>query len=313
MSTPRTGLDQMSVDERSGYVTYNEVLRQLQARMNVLAVSVAVATPPETPVDGEVWYVPVGATGAWAGQDKDFAQWYNGEWYFNTPVAGTRFFMTLTAQRAYIDANGDVVTLSDPVTDYQDMVLADSPLAYWPLNEQSGTTALDAAGSADGVVSGTYTQGNAPLVQEGTSYDMTTAKVDVAIGASGTTWSAEVWITPDQLSGYRALIHQSGVGLYLTSSRLSMYFSSDHLSDTTLIVGTRYHVVLSVNAGAGTWYLNGVADGSVSSVPAFNPTALAANTGGSEYYDGTLDQVAFYQSALTAQQVLDHYNQGIGA
>ncbi len=316
MTTPRLGLDQMSIDERSGYVTYNEVLRQLQAQMNVVVENVVLATPPVDPEEGKIWYVATAATGAWVGQDKDFAQWYNGHWYFTTPVPGTRFYISAVSSRAYIDASGDVVALENPIREYQDLVLTDSPFAYWPLNELTGSVVTDVAGSSDGGIINTISQGANALVQEGTSYDFTsTGRISVAPAVSGDTWSFECWFEPDALTGYQTLVYQlsPGVAVYLVEDKLSLYFTSDHLNDTALIVGQIYHVVLSVDAGSGTWYLNGTADGTIIGVPQFIPVSIGASIANDTYFDGRLDQVAFYQSALTAPQVLAHYNQGIGA
>src|SRR5690606_6066485 len=43
---------------------------------------------------------------------------------------------------------GEVLT----VNDYAAAVLADGPVAYWQLNETSGPTAVDSAGSHDGAI-----------------------------------------------------------------------------------------------------------------------------------------------------------------
>ena len=80
--TPRLLLPEMADGEQSGYVTYNELARILDANLQAVVQSRMLATPPGSPADGQCWYVPTGATGAWAGNEQTIAQWFNGQWWF---------------------------------------------------------------------------------------------------------------------------------------------------------------------------------------------------------------------------------------
>ena len=110
MTTPRLGLAELVEDEGSGYVTFNRLAQQLHTLVVLAVEDYTLTTPPVSPVDGQCWYVPVGATGVWAGQDKLVAQWYNGAWYYRSVPHGAPLLSGGTV-RAYIDGNGDVQLL----------------------------------------------------------------------------------------------------------------------------------------------------------------------------------------------------------
>ena len=315
MSTPRLELAQLGASEQGGYVTYNELARQLQLQVTPTVVSELLTAPPGGPADGQCWYVSVGATGAWVGRDKHFAQWYNGGWYFTLPAHGTRFYISSIKQRAYIDENGDIVIISPPVTDYQDMVLADSPLAYYPFNARTGTTAEDIAGSANGTVVGGVQVGVPPIVQEGSAYRFTNGKVVVAVPTLGASWSFECWVSPSVLTGYQALFYFGSLtqAAYLKADKVIWIQNGEYPNNTLLTVDDDFHIVLSVSAGSATWYINGQPDGTFSGVTGGDVISIGSSPEDVDHLNADLDQVAWYSTALTAQQVLDHYNQGIGA
>ena len=93
-------------------------------------------------------------------------------------------------------------------------------------------------------------------------------------------------------------------------------------TDGTIDVDTIYHVVGTWDGSTATVYINGSVTGTLSSAIAVsvgNPTPFFAggdlfdnNAFGDNYY-GTLDEVAFYTTALSAGRVLAHYNASIGA
>jgi len=57
-----------------------------------------------------------------------------------------------------------------------------------------------------------------------------------------------------------------GEGFFVKAGVLDYYYGGDHLATTTLVTGRWYHIAFSVSAGAGTFYLNGVADGTAAAV-----------------------------------------------
>jgi len=196
---------------------------------------------------------------------------------------------------------------------YKIAILADSPISYFRLDDTS-SSCVDETGNTTGSYLSTYTLEQPGLISFGSSVLFSGGRVSLASpGMTGTTYTLECWFQGSNVAGtYQALLHQSGVALYVNGSKLDFYFSGSHFNNTTLSNDTTYHVVLSVNAGAGTFYLNGVADGTVSGCPAINPASIGSHTTtGVEPFAGYIDEVAFYQTALTAQQALNHYNAGV--
>ena len=104
----RLGLPEMADGEESGYLTFNELVRILDAIVNPVVQSAALTAPPGSPVAGECWYVAAGGTGDWLGQDLTLAQWYGspGAWYFHTLPTGTYVYDEATATRYYVAADG---------------------------------------------------------------------------------------------------------------------------------------------------------------------------------------------------------------
>src|SRR5215210_7065848 len=105
-----------------------------------------------------------------------------------------------------------VLTAPAALASYGSSVNADSPLAYWPLNETSGTTAVDGV-TAGGhtAVPGTYASGvalglAAPYGALGTAVGFDAAGEKVTAGAlSAVPLTAELWAKPVQQNHNQAL------------------------------------------------------------------------------------------------------------
>ena len=92
-NTPRIGLPYLDAAQAQKHVTMNEALARLDMAAAGRAETMALASPPASPVEGEAHIVPVGASGAWAGQDGNVAVYLNGGWDFITPWAGWRLWV----------------------------------------------------------------------------------------------------------------------------------------------------------------------------------------------------------------------------
>ena len=88
-------------------------------------------------------------------------------------------------------------------------------------------------------------------------------------------------------------------------------------STVSLNDGNWHHIAVTWNGGnTKRIYFDGVLDTSVTTLTGSlstngNALRIAAQQSGS-YWDGRIDEVAIYSTALTAGDVLDHYNAGIG-
>ncbi len=198
---------------------------------------------------------------------------------------------------------------------YYDTVSADSPDVLWRLGDTT-TTAVDDVGSNDGTYSGDYTQSQTAL-QDGDS-DFATLFGSAGYGTvtipqgifTGTTWSVEMLVKPNLLSGYQTLISNypaEGHGLYLNGASVQMYPSQE--SAATLTVSQTHHIVVTSDGANVKYYIDGVLDAnSPAAAYAFNPSRIASSTANNEYFQGTLDEVALYDRELTQQEITDHFN-----
>lgn len=82
------------------HVTHNEALRVLDLLVQLAVKDRSLMTPPVSPLLGDRYIVPTGATGAWAGQAGKIALFENGLWQFFTALAGWQAFVADEAQVA---------------------------------------------------------------------------------------------------------------------------------------------------------------------------------------------------------------------
>lgn len=223
---------------------------------------------------------------------------------------------------------------STPTATYGDTVLADTPLAYWRFQNTSGTTVADASGNNRPLTLSSTTGIGAP----GLSTDLN----DLSWNAPGTagaygsvanaawqhaaSFTAEAIIQPDVVSSYRGILTHDGQStrswnFYLTDGKLLVYDysavagGSVLTSTVTLAANQRYHVVMTYENGTVKLYVNGAESGSRSNVALRTTTSGMPLIVGASYagtspptflFDGRIDEVAFYASALPAQRVAAH-------
>jgi hypothetical protein len=203
---------------------------------------------------------------------------------------------------------------------YAQAVLSDGATAYWRLEESSGLSAADSSGNAHALT----------LPGAGIAYSTAGALANGTLGyalggaqgrasftgiAMGATCSFEFWFRPVAgVTAYTCLFTPSagGTGLYFNSSTMKLdlfYSAADHFNSTALTAGTLYHVVVSCVAGAVTFYINGVADGTAAAWPGVTVDSVFNTGGGGAALVATLvDEMTLYAAvALGAQQVTNHY------
>lgn len=88
--TPNLLLPLVQPSQAQKHVTVNEALARLDGLVQLRLVSVEQLDAPVSVIDGESYFVPSGATGAWSGQDGLIALAVNGGWEFLSPVPGWR-------------------------------------------------------------------------------------------------------------------------------------------------------------------------------------------------------------------------------
>lgn len=219
-------------------------------------------------------------------------------------------------------------------------VQADSPVAYWKLDETSGTTAADSVGGNNGTYTGGYTLNQTGIPSTGRpSVLFNGSSGHVNIGAPAAlnltaAWTLEAWVyltsTPDG-SGIISesypdsgnVLYELGFGIQAGGAALEVGYYTG--SSWQKVTGS----ALSLNAGhhvAGTWngttlliYADGVqvATATPTSAPVAGIQTLYLGRSHRDadirFFPGRIDEVAIYSAALSAARVAAHYNAGIGA
>jgi hypothetical protein len=223
--------------------------------------------------------------------------------------------------------------------DYASTILADGPIAYYRLAETGGLGGADSSGNGlGGLYYGDVTFG-APGALVGDANTAVTfdgsnkghLRVLSTIGPGD--FSIEVWVntTTDSLTGSQTY---QGTGLVWSDiagvandwilgylNNVASFFTGNPDNTisgvTPLNDGVWHHIVATrVLGGDKNLYVDGQLENtgttnifSLSTNPIID---IGGNTLDNRYFTGSLDEVAIYQVALTPDQVLKHYNVGLG-
>jgi Concanavalin A-like lectin/glucanases superfamily len=221
---------------------------------------------------------------------------------------------------------------------YADEVLADSPLAYWRLGESSGTTAVDemATYSASyvasptlgvtGAVSGDTAvtlNGSTQYMDAGDVLDMGTSDwtIECWVKTTANDWSAVAKSIAADIYGRYAIFYTGGVlyGLmfWATGTGVEFGWTSNTPKD-----GAWHHIALTFDRdGNATLYFDGssvastsIAAGSAVNMQSTDPLYLGAYgnataTGPLSGFvlNGSIDEVAIYNTALSSGRIAAHY------
>jgi hypothetical protein len=214
---------------------------------------------------------------------------------------------------------------------YSTEVLADSPLVYLRLGDASGTTATDSSGnSMDGTYVGSPTLGVAGALA---------GDSDTAVTFNGSTQAAtvpstglpttdvdqtiECWVKFTTTSDTLAIVTRDtdsthrGLGIYTsTGGKLKAGNSGAGyaISPSAYNDGNWHHVVGIRHQTAGTFELyvdkTSVATATFTNPSATSILAIAERGNGTLRFPGTIDEVAYYTTALSSTRITAHYNAG---
>jgi hypothetical protein len=219
---------------------------------------------------------------------------------------------------AAVAAGALAVPAAAQASPYSAAVLADSPLAYYRLNEPAGAkAAVDDAGAADGTYSGVELGAAAPFPGAGTSGRLTRLRSSMTASPAGIARSAELWVMPTSKDRVQTLLahgNRAADGWAITiSGRKRLSFTSHRFttsSKVTLPVGKWSMVAVTWEAGRVRFYVNGSATtarpGIGRDVPLPGPAQPSALVAGGSFTGG-IDEVALYPTTLTAAQIRGHY------
>lgn len=220
------------------------------------------------------------------------------------------------------------VRLPEDVRTYAGEVLRDNPVGYWRLGETSGTTAVDSSGNGnDGTYEGSPTLGeHGALVgdeNKAVAFGGNPDHVEIPDVGDTLAGSYECWAYFNNLDNHYTLIARESDGLnyvllYHVSGNTIATYTQSGGSFTSLSftpeAGRWYHFVFTVTE-SGDWKF--YVDGSEESTGSFTLGSLdgsqrifLAQEGGGAYLDGLLDEVAYYENVLSADDVLRHFEVG---
>jgi hypothetical protein len=225
---------------------------------------------------------------------------------------------------------------------YAQVVLSDNPLAYWRFDETSGTTAIDSSGNGN---TGTYVGGvtlgkpGAIVGDPGTSvgFDGTTAWMnagDVFAFIGNTPCSFEAWVNPVTDTNYHNVLSRSdgqggsttGYLMYIEPASAPALMDFAHYlggassiaeSNTPIATGTFTHLVGAYDGTSLFIYANGVLlnqnTATIATPTTVNGLVVGAQSGGlTSWFNGEIDEVAVYGTALTLARIQAHYAKGMG-
>ena len=230
---------------------------------------------------------------------------------------------------------------------YADAVLADQPIAYWRFNDgltapspdsaaNLGSLGVAAAGSYNGAIHpipGALGKGNdtAASTISGTHVGV---PFQSALNPNGA-FTAEGWFKPGvvftdgtltcamssgDFASPRAgwLIYQGSGGFnFRLYNQNGLNTSANVTGGGPLSLGTWYHVVAVYDGSEAILYVNGeevarvVASGYVAGLA--GPFVVGMRADNSFGWNGSADEIAFYGSALTPEQISAHYANGVSA
>ena len=209
---------------------------------------------------------------------------------------------------------------------YAQVVLQDGPVAFWPLNETSGTVAHDISPNGlnatieSGVTlgeSGIPAGGGSFLFNGSSGYCNVPANSLLCPLSQGT---IEAWVKPTSLSATGDWVSTGDNSGYRVRSEAGypdiVYNDADQLKSTQVLSETAFqHVVITFGPSGSQIYQNGVLV--VSGGAAYSQSAgtqalyIGANLTYREYFPGYLSNVAIYNTVLTPARIQAHYNAGI--
>lgn len=216
---------------------------------------------------------------------------------------------------------------------YQDVVLADHPIAYYRFEETSGTTAVDTSGNSN---DGTYVNGvvlnqpSAPQLGHAGRFDGIAAYVNTARTVS-TDFTLELWVntTAPSLTGSFAYegngLLWSDVGgaandftLAILNNALAFVTGNPDVNVTgadAINDGRWHHLVATRTQGANVEiFVDGVSRGTTTTndnpLDGNSVINIGGNTLDSRYFNGLVDEVAYYPTVLSVDRIRAHFLAG---
>lgn len=220
---------------------------------------------------------------------------------------------------------------------YKPLILSETGLvAYWRLGEPSGTSAVDIVAANNGTYTNSPVLGAAGALEDDPDTAVTFAAassrwVDIPTGSyafSNGPYSGECWFNMASSGANFTIMQIPAVGAVgaigialgpLANGKVSVRDGTTRIVDSGATLyndGKWHHVVFTKIVASNVWKLYvdavdvtnaGTAPSTATTTPATNHNTIGSNQGSSQFFTGTIDEVAFYNVALSQAQVLAHY------
>ncbi|WP_395696121.1 LamG-like jellyroll fold domain-containing protein [Nocardioides sp.] len=255
----------------------------------------------------------------------------------NGTYLGRRFVTVTATDRAGNTASRTVFYSVLPIR-YADEIALSNPLVHYRLDDPVGaTTATDSSGHGR---HGTYKNAVAPGAHKDAAIvcerrpnpprvcDLAADPLDHSthfggegyiylqnLAAPQSAYTLEAWIRPDD-HGDGSIVGQGGAGqLYVRNGHLALRQTQDDVvsSGPDLTPGVWWHVAATWDGTTTTLYVNGdpvAASSSARKAPSGSATMYVGTGEQAPPFDGDLDEVAYYGTALSPHVLKEHYDIG---
>lgn len=221
---------------------------------------------------------------------------------------------------------------------YRIKVLKDSPIGYWPLDESSGTVAVDNSGCGNnGTYSGMSFSKLMPLVSGGVrgtkitnsssiSFNVTNNYYGSSISGGGfanakssdNDFSLEIWFAPSISTTNRTTIFAdtiNSIGIYYENSNILFKLNSEELYYNINSQNKVMHIVATYSRGTMQLFI----DGSMATIKNLSSFKFSNSSTGTFSVGPTsnssdsflVDAPAIYRYCLSANKVMSHYSSGV--
>ncbi|MBI2195992.1 LamG domain-containing protein [Candidatus Daviesbacteria bacterium] len=213
-------------------------------------------------------------------------------------------------------------------------------VAYWKMNEASGTTVADSIGSNNGTANGTtvVADGKIGRARNFDGFDDSIGVPDNSSLEGMSRLTVSVWIKPSTVAGLGYIITKAIIGaipeskdspynIVRRSSAVDVTIGNGSTSRgitgrTSLSTGRFYHLVMTYDGTTLKLYVNGTEDGSIpANIGALTANAVGLSMGKSDSafygagiypFGGIMDEVGIWNRALTREEISRLYNGGNG-
>ena len=246
---------------------------------------------------------------------------YGNDLSFATLAGTENYTIRVTYNTMQVVSGIQNVFHSEYVAPAAGSTLLDGLVSVWELDD-NGVTAYDSYGDNDGLVTGT-TQGVTGVLGTAYTFDGINDGILITAIPTDTSFAFSLWIKPNTPTTEGSLFEETaGTGLALMGSdaggnnlKLMWYETHQHIMSPALTDAVWSHVIVSVDDGVGTVYVNGASIGTIDhNIAGCNLAELGVRLT-HEYYKGIMDAVRFWNRPLTSNEITELYTKelaGIG-